>query len=140
MLVVSAETLKRLPAIFDLADFRHVGHRAARIQVRQNDILAVATKHVRTLRHKVHAAEDDILSFCFGGNLREFVRIAGVVGEADDLVALVMVAQQNRGFAETRTCRGNALVHGVVGKGEVVIKRALFACRHLNRWDCNVLN
>ena len=40
--------------------FGHVGHRAAGVQVGEDDPLVVAGEHVGGLGHEVHAAEDDV--------------------------------------------------------------------------------
>ena len=81
-------------------------------------------QHVGALGHEVHAAEDDVLGVGLGGDLRELVAVAGEVGEADHFVALVVVAEQDGGCAQLRARLGNALVHGVVGKRQVVFKAA----------------
>jgi hypothetical protein len=50
-----------LPRLLDLVDVGHVRHRAARIEVREDDLLVVVGEHVGRLGHEVHAAEDDVL-------------------------------------------------------------------------------
>jgi hypothetical protein len=79
------------------------------------------------LGHKVDAAEDHVLRVALGGGLGELVAVAGEVGEADDLVALVVMAEDEGIRAELLTCGCDARVHGVVGLGEVVVERAYFA-------------
>ena len=88
----------------------------------------VAPQHVGALRHKVHAAKDDVLRVGLGRNFRELVAVAGEVGKADHFVALVVVAQQNRRRAQLCARRGNARVHGVVGQRQVVFEAATAAC------------
>ena len=56
-----SEPLERFPASFHLRDLRHVGHRAAGVQVRQDDLLFIAAEHIGALRHEVNAAEHDVL-------------------------------------------------------------------------------
>ena len=51
---------ERLPALLDLVEIRHVGHRAARVQVGEDDALVFAGEDVGRLGHEVHAAEDDV--------------------------------------------------------------------------------
>jgi hypothetical protein len=99
-LVRQAEALKRLPAGFDLGDFRHVGHRAAGVEVGQDHLLALVAEHVGALGHEVHAAENNVLGVGFGGDAGELVAVAGGVGKANHFVALVVVAEQEGGRAE----------------------------------------
>ncbi len=67
---------------------------------------------VRALGHEVHAAEDDEIGGVFaGGVLGELQGIAGVVGELDDFIALVVVAEDDEAFAERGFGRGDAEVH-----------------------------
>ena len=116
--------VKRVPAVFNLRDFSHIGHGTSGVQIGQDNLLPGAAEHVRALRHKVHAAENNVFSIGFSRNLRKLVAVAGVVGKADDLVALVVVAQEHGGFSQLRASLGNALVHGVIGLGKVVFKAA----------------
>ena len=60
-------------------------------------------------------------------DLRELVAVAGEVGKADHFVALVVVAQNHGRRAQLRARLGDAPVHGVVGKRQVVFKAASFA-------------
>ena len=69
-----------LPAVFDLLDLRHVGHRAAGGQVGQDhrDPLAAAIgqlfraigQDVGRLGHEMDAAEGDIAALLVGGRQR----------------------------------------------------------------------
>ncbi len=117
---------ERIPAIFDLADLGHVGHRAACVQVRQNHLLPWAAKDVGGLRHKVHAAEDHVLRVGPCCNLRELVTVASDVGKPNHLIALVVMAQQNDVGSQFGASRGDACVHGVVGLRKIVVQRAGF--------------
>ena len=93
--------LQDLPGRLDLAEHRHVGHRAAGGQVGQDDLLRVAGEDVGALGHEVHAAEDDELGVRPGRGLAgELERVAGHVGELDHLVALVVVAEHEHAVAE----------------------------------------
>ena len=112
---------ERVPAVFDLPDFGHVGHRAAGVQVGQDHLLPWLAQHVSGLGHEVHAAEEHVLRAGLGGDLGELVAVAGVVGEADDLVALVVMAQENDVGSQCGARSGDAGVHGVVRLGQVVI-------------------
>ncbi len=127
-LVREPRAFQRLPAVFHLRDFRHIGHRAARVQVGQNHLLAVSRQNVGALGHKVHAAKHNVLGARRRGRLRQLVAVAGEVGKAHHLVALVMVAQNHGGRAQLRARRGNALVHRVVGQRQIVFQRAGRIC------------
>src|ERR1035438_536547 len=119
-LIGEAKAFERLPAGFHLGDFGHISHRAAGVKVGQNDLLAGAAEYVGALGHEVDAAENNVLGGSFGGDAGELVAIAGGVGEADHLVALVVVAEQQGCRAQFGARPRNALVHGVVGEREVV--------------------
>ena len=72
---------------------------------------------VGALGHEVDAAEDDVVGGVLaGGVLRELERVAGVVGELDDLVALVVVAEDDEAVAERGLGGGDADVHLGVGR------------------------
>ncbi len=96
-----AGVFEPLPRLLDLDQPGHVGHRAAGRQVGQDHLLVVAGEDVGRLGHEVDAAEDDELGLgpgrCLAGELE---RVAGDVGELDDLVALVVVAEHERALAE----------------------------------------
>ena len=86
-----------VPALLDLVDRGHVGHRAAGREVGQHHGLGVGGQDVGRLGHEVHAAEDDALGIRPGGGLLgQLEGVAGDVGELDDLVALVVVAEHER--------------------------------------------
>ena len=96
------------PALLDLVDVGHVGHRAAGVEVGQDDPLVRAGEHVGRLGHEVHAAEDDV-----GGLVvvrREPGQLEGVaagIGPLDDLVALVVVAEDQEPLAQLGLGRGD---------------------------------
>ena len=121
---------KRFPAGFHLGDFGHIGHGTAGIQIGQYHLLGLlfrsfgAPQHIRTLGHEVHAAENDVPGTGFRGNLGELVAVAGKVRETDDFVALIVVAEQDGCGAKLGPRRGNARIHGVIGKRQVVFKAA----------------
>ena len=80
----------------------------------------IRAEDVGALRHEMHAAEDDELGVGMGGHLTgQLERIAGVVGELDDFVALVVMAEDDGAAAEARFRRGQALVHFGVRKAEI---------------------
>ena len=66
-------------------------------------------EHIGALRHEVHAAEHDVVGFGTVGDLAgETKRVAGVVGELDHFVALIVMAEDDQPVAELRARRGNA--------------------------------
>jgi hypothetical protein len=72
-------------------------------------------KNVRALGHEVHAAEDDVVGFgpC-GSGARELQRVADVIGKPDDLVALVVVAEDDSARAERRLGRSDSRIELIV--------------------------
>src|SRR5579859_510429 len=56
--------------------------------------------------------------------LRQLVGVAAKIGEANDLIALVMMPKDHRPRAELAPCRGYARIHGVVREYEIVVERA----------------
>ena len=60
-----------------------------------------------------------------GGVLRELERIAGLVGELDDFVALVMVAEHDEAVPERGLGRGDADVHLGLRQPEIDLRKRL---------------
>ena len=124
--LVHAERAQLLPADFELIDRGHVGHRAAGGQVGQDDLLVRRAEDVGALGHEVDAAEDDeVGGVLAGGELRELQRVAGVVGELDDLVALVVVAEDDEAVAERGLGGGDADVQLGVRQTEIGLRQRL---------------
>jgi hypothetical protein len=74
----------------------------------------------------VHTAEHDEVGFRMAAHLlRQLVGIAGVVGELDDFVALVVVAENDDAGAKRRAGRGDARVHLLVGEAEIALGKRL---------------
>ena len=72
---------------------------------------------VRGLGHEVHAAEDDVLGLRPGGRVPgQLEGVAGDVGELDDLVALVVVAEDEDLVAELLLGRAGARHQVRVGR------------------------
>ena len=115
-----------VPAGFELIDRGHVGHRAAGREVGQNHLLMRRRQHVGAFGHEVHAAEDDEFGF---GMLRDLAgqpeRVAGVVGELDHFVALIVMAEDDQPGAERRLGRGDAAVELLVGQTEISLGERL---------------
>ena len=121
-----AHLLEIAPAHLELIGLGHVGHRAAGGEVRQDHLLMRRAQHVGAFRHEVHAAEDDELGVGMLRYLaRELERIAGVVGELDHLVALIVMAEDDEPPAERRFRRRDAAVHLLVGEAEVALGQRL---------------
>ena len=96
-----AGVLERVPGVLDLREAGHVGHRAAGGEVRQDHLLLRAGEDVGRLGHEVHAAEHDVLRVrAAGGVAGQLEGVTGDVGELDDLVALVVVAEHEHPVAE----------------------------------------
>src|SRR5882724_1582729 len=89
------ERRKFAPAGFHLANVGHIGHGATGIEVGQDDGLVLAAEDIGAFGYKVHAAEDDVAALGLGGLKGEFEGVATEVGELNDFVALVMVAQDD---------------------------------------------
>ncbi len=109
---------QHVPALGDLLGGGHVGHRTARREVRQYDLLVVGGQDVRGLRHEVHAAEDDVLGLRTRRRVPgELERVAGHIRELDDLVALVVVPEDEDLLAQLLLGRAGALHQVRVGGG-----------------------
>ena len=93
----------------------------------------VAAQDVGALRHEVHAAENDVLSLLTaGGLLREFERVAAIVCELDDLIALVVVPQDHESRPQRRLGAPNALIKLLLGELDVGFgQRIKNSCRHI---------
>ncbi len=86
----------------------------------------IAAQHVRAFRHEVHAAEDDELGVGMLADLTgELVGIAGVVGELDHFVALIVMSEDHEPAAERGLGRRDATVHLLVGEPEVALRKRL---------------
>jgi hypothetical protein len=95
------DRLECLPGLLDRVDVGHVGHRAAGVEVGEDDLLVGRGEHVGRLGHEVHAAEDDEVGLGpLLGEDGEAVRVAPSVGPAHDLVPLVVVAEDEQPLAE----------------------------------------
>ena len=89
-----AHLLELCPAHLELLWIRHVGHRAAGGQVGQNHLLVRRGMNIGAFGHEVNAAEDDEVGVGVTTHLLgQLVRVPSVVGELDDLVALVVMTQ-----------------------------------------------
>ena len=83
-------------------------------------------EHVGALGHEVHAAKDDELGVGVLADLPcQLVGIAGVVGEFDHLIALVVVAEDDEPAAQRRLGGRDAAVHFRVGESQVSLGQCL---------------
>ena len=115
-----------VPARLELLGFGHVGHRATGREVGQHHLLVRCAQHVGALGHEVHAAEHDELGVGMGRHpLRQLVRIADVVGEANDLVALIVMTEDHQPRSERGFGRGDAAIHLLVAKADVPLRQRL---------------
>jgi len=119
--------MNRVPCLDRLLVVGHVRHRAAGAQVRQHHRHAVVGEDVGGLSHEVHAAEDHVLrahlAHLLGSQLAELEAVAGEVGVLNDLVGLVVVAQDDQVRAEFFFALGDrgvevGLRHRVVRVGD----------------------
>ena len=121
-----AQLLQLAPADLELIRGRHVGHGTASGKVRQDHALVRQCQDVGTLGHEVDAAKHDVVGT---GMLRdragELERIAGVIGEANHFIALVVVAEDHEAVAERGAGGGNAQRHLLVGQPEVGLRQRL---------------
>ena len=117
--VGNPRSLEGSPAVLDLTDFRHVCHGAASRHVRKDDFLVIAGQNVGALCHEMHAAENNELRlWSCGGLLGELERIPGDIGELNDLVTLIVMAQDEEPFAEFLLgCQGTRDKIGVGRRG-----------------------
>ncbi len=121
--------MDRLPRLDGLVVVGHVRHRAARAQVRQDHrdiVLAPGRREdVGGFGHEMHAAEHDVLrpglADLLGGELGELEAVAGEVGEADDLVLLIVMAEDDEVRAQLGLARGDGLAELLVAHAVVLL-------------------
>ncbi len=118
------EFTELVPAGFDLADVGHVGHRATGVQVRQDYLLMGPAKDIGAFGHEVDAAKDDVAGVRGSGLLGKFEGIAAEIGEFDDFVALVMMAEDHHIAAQTGLGRGDAVIESIVRREQVAVEIA----------------
>jgi hypothetical protein len=124
--VGDAHGLELTPANLELLDVGHVGHRTPGGQVRQRHLLVVGAEDVGALGHEVNAAEHDVFGLCAGFALaRQLPRIADDVGVDEDLVALVVVAEDEEAVAEGLLGRPDPLVHLLETEAKVAFRQRL---------------
>jgi hypothetical protein len=116
--LVRARFLELGPRVLGLLEVGHVGHRAAGPEVREDHADAFVREDVGALGHEVDAAEDHVLDVLLvGGLARELEAVAGEVGELDDGVLLVVVAEDDESVAQRLARRFDA--EAQLGVGEL---------------------
>src|SRR6266446_3497051 len=123
------------PAGFDLTDIRHIGHGATGIQVGKNNHLVLAAKNVGALGHEVHTAEDDVATFSLRSLEGKLEGVATEIGELDDFVALVVMAQNHDILAQAGFGGSDTVVERVVRHKKVRIEVAPYASFDFRRAD-----
>jgi hypothetical protein len=106
-----------VPGVFDIFELGHVGHGAAGAHVGKEDVLVVAGEDVGGFGHEVDAAEDDVLGLGeLGGFAGELEGVADDVGEADDIILLVVVAEDDEAVAKLGFAGGDAVDEVALGE------------------------
>ena len=91
--------------------WRHIRHRAAGGQIGQDHLLLRGAQDVRRLRHEMDATEHYILGLPVRGRvLGQLQRVAPEISVLDDLVPLIVVAQDDEPLPYLRSCRPDARV------------------------------
>jgi len=109
------------PRVLNLADPGHIRHGTARGHVGKDDRLVVRRQNVRAFCHEVHAAKDDELGV--GAVCRvacQLERVAGHVGKLNDLIALIVVSQDENALSQGLLGYAGALDESGIGsRGQV---------------------
>jgi hypothetical protein len=87
----------------------------------------LAAENVRTLGHEVHAAKDNIATLGLGSLEGELEGVTAEIGELDDFVALIMMAQNDDVRTQTSLGGGDTVVEGGVRHEKVRIEVAAYA-------------
>src|ERR1700730_4401441 len=130
-----AQRGKLAPTGLHLPDIGHVGHRAAGIEVRQDDRLMLAAKNVRAFGHEMYAAENDVAALGLGSLIRKPQRITAEIREFYDFVPLVVMPENDHVFAELGLGGSDAGVERGVGNEQVGVKIAAHTGFDLRRTE-----
>src|SRR3990170_9060243 len=103
------------PCPFYPVQIGHVCHGTAGSQVREDYLLMPPCDDVRSLGHKMHTTEDNVLSVTFGCLLREFQRVSPKVSKFDHILLLVMMAQDKQTPSHGLFCRSYPPVEFIGG-------------------------
>ena len=124
----AADFAELFPAVLNLVDVRHVGHRAACGQVRQCHGLFGRGQDIGGFSHEMHAAEYDVVGIgTFGGVLGELEGITHKVSVHDDFVTLVEVTKDEQLIAETRLGGLDTFLQFLIGSVTVFLRQHLLA-------------
>ena len=112
-----------VPRLLDGFEVGHVGHGAAGVEVGEDHLLVVGGQDVGRLGHEMDAAEHDVVGVAVvGGQAGQPEGVASGVGPAHDLVALVVVAEDQEAGAEGGLGRADPC-RQVVWRGVGVARR-----------------
>ena len=126
------------PSALDLGEIGHVGHGTAGGQVGQNRNLFRTREDIGHFGHEVHAAEHDVFGVARRRQARKLERVAGKIGVAENLVALVVMPEDHHPLAEFFLGRADTRVALRVGDRVVKIVGQR-GCRHgLSLPSCDV--
>jgi len=109
-----------------LRDFCHVGHGAAGVEVGEDRDLAGAGEDVSAFGHEMHAAENDVSSASLGGLPRKLVGVAPKISEANNLISLVVMSENQHFAAERLLGREEAVFQNAIRKFEITLQTANF--------------
>ena len=111
-----------LPGLLDILHDRHVGHRAAGLEVGKDHGLPRLPEDIGRLGHEVHAAEHDELGLgAARRKLGELEGVAAEVSELDHALALVMVPEDH-GAAPQRPLGGPGALADLCGGERGVLR------------------
>ncbi len=118
------------PCALDFRQAGHVGHRTTRRHVGKNDDLARLAQNVGDFGHEVHAAKHDVLRIRIPREFGQPERVAGQIGVAVDVGALVVMAENDRAVAEFLLRRENACLAVVILQLAVAVESNR-SCGHI---------
>ena len=86
----------------------------------------LGAQHIGAFGHEVDAAEDDELGVGMLSHVTgELVGVAGVVGELDDLIALIVMSENDEPAAKLRFRSRNTRVHLLVRQPDIRLRQRL---------------
>src|SRR5260370_27602269 len=112
-----------------------MGQGGGGIEVGKNDGLVLAAEDICAFGHEVHTAEHDVTSLGLRSLEGELEGVTAEIGELDDFVALVVMAQNNDVSAQAGFRGSDAVVEGVVRHKKVRIEVAAYTGLDFRRAD-----
>ena len=88
------------PGAINLGQVRHIGHRTTRAHVGQYHLLRRLGEYVGDFRHKVHAAEHQVIGIGARGEFGQAQRIAHQIGMTIHIGTLIVMAEYDRALAQ----------------------------------------